>query len=457
MKSAGLAAAARLLLALAALSAAPVGAQSEVDPEAVARFLEEGEARAPIGAVLEAVDIVGNHDTTRDFILARLQLRRGDALDEARVEESRLVLLNSGLFKSVEMSLRRGTRRGRVILVVDVRERNTLLIDELYLGSSSVSPLFGGFGLSESNLFGEGVVLSLAGAAGRDRRSARLEWFVPNLSTTPLQLLGSVNLATGVEPVDEADPTANKLDYTRFGGTFGFGLITGRAQRVSLTYRLEGLSVERLRWVDEEVLQHAPSAYPDESVISTLRASWEHNTQDSSQLPTRGHLARMAVEVGTNIIGSSYEFSKYTLELSQAISLAPRHGLTLDFFGGFIQGQAAFFDQFFPVDYSYFLWGKDALRRSVDLNFSESNNYEDVIISVGATYYYALYQGGGPIPRLVFFTGVDLTGASSLDEMQTDRPGSGPRFPLSFDVGLKLETEIGVLSLSAAYIVNLVW
>jgi len=44
----------------------------------------------------------------------------GDLLDETKIEESRLRLLNTGYFKSVEFSLKRGSERGKVLLVVEV-------------------------------------------------------------------------------------------------------------------------------------------------------------------------------------------------------------------------------------------------------------------------------------------------------------------------------------------------
>src|SRR5688572_8182496 len=98
---------------------------------------------------IEAIELVGNDKTADNVIHNRMVLAVGDLVDDEKVEESRLRLLSTGFFKSVEFSLRRGSQRGRVLLVVEVVERNTILIDELYLGFSSVASFFGGFGVVE--------------------------------------------------------------------------------------------------------------------------------------------------------------------------------------------------------------------------------------------------------------------------------------------------------------------
>src|SRR5687768_14167887 len=71
---------------------------------------------------IEAIEIVGNDKTVDDVILNRILLEVGDLVDDEKVEESRLRLLSTGFFKSVEFSLRRGSQRGRVLLVVEVVE-----------------------------------------------------------------------------------------------------------------------------------------------------------------------------------------------------------------------------------------------------------------------------------------------------------------------------------------------
>lgn len=402
---------------------------------------------------VEAIDILGNTRTQRSFILGHLRIKSGDKLSEERVEESRLALLGSGLFRQVTMRLRRGTQRGRVVLVVELEEQNTLIIDRLYLGASEVAPFFGAFGLAETNLFGEGITLAGHLAFGQSQSAGQVELFIPKLGFSALQLMGSLSHINGSESLNPRDPTGRQMHYRRFGGTFGLGLVTGPTQRISLIYRLESVSVDPMPLASPEERARAPSIHIDESGLSTLSAGWEHNTENDGLFPTRGHRIRLGVELSTRLLGSDYEYSKYTLSLSQAFRGFWDHSLRVGLFAGYIQGQAPFFDQFFLSDFAYFVWGQTGLRRAVDLNFSGISDYDDAILSLTLEYYLPL-GGLGQLGRLYLFVGGNLATTGSLQEIQKDDPKAAPRFPLSFDLGLKFDTEIGLFTLSGAYLLS---
>ncbi len=430
------------------------------DDEAFDRMFE-GPGRPfeePRAQFIEGIDVVGNDKTARTVIERRLLVAPGDLLDEDKIEESRLRLLNTGFFRSVEVSLRRGSRPGQVLLVLEIEERNTILIDNLYLGYSRVSPVFGGLGLAETNFLGRGVTVGGSFVVGSGRRGAEARLFVPYLSDTSLQLSASAIFVQGAEPVDDADPTGPQLTYDRWGGTLGLGIGVGPAQRVSLLYRLESVRADRFpNSLDPSTVRRAPSILSDESVLSTLALTYERDTRDDPFIPTQGYRVALAVEAGTTLLGSSYEFSKYTGEIQQAFSLFGRHSLILRGFGGLIQGQTPFFNQFFISDFAYFAWNRDSLPRSVQVNFSESNDYDDLIISVGADYSIPLLTGGDLLYRMYAYGGIDITTTASLDELQEDRTGrgTGGNFPVSFDIGLKFDTSVGYFTLSLSYMLDL--
>ena len=130
-----------------ALDSVRTSESSTIGDDAFDAFLAEGEpTRAPTDAprattraavfkqaalFVEAIEVVGNGKTTRDTILARISVEIGDLVDEDRIEESRLRLLGTGFFRSVEFSLRRGSQRGRVLLVVEVEVHQARLGDRL--------------------------------------------------------------------------------------------------------------------------------------------------------------------------------------------------------------------------------------------------------------------------------------------------------------------------------------
>src|SRR5262249_25563209 len=86
--------------------------------------------------------------------------------DDSRVEASRFRVLGTGFFEDVRLSLERGRARGRVVLVVEVVERGTIILNELFLGSSDATAAWAGLDIGENNFLGHGVSLSGALGAG---------------------------------------------------------------------------------------------------------------------------------------------------------------------------------------------------------------------------------------------------------------------------------------------------
>jgi outer membrane protein assembly factor BamA len=407
--------------------------------------------------VVEAIDIRGNRRTQSGVIRRRLVLREGDLVDDDKILASRLRLLGTGFFKQVEFRLERGSRRGRVVLVVMVEERNTLVVDQVYLGTSQVSPVFGGFGIADTNFLGQGVTVGGTFAAGDERQALELRTFLPSLADTSLQLSSSVILSRGAELLDPDQPDGVQLRYQRVGGTLGLGLGVGPAQRVSLIYRLELVNADRLPNLDPALLRQAPSIQFDDSVLSTLTLAYERDTRDDPFVPLSGLRAVLSIEVGTSLIGSNYEFSKYYGELQHAFEPFAGHSLVLRTSGGLIQGQTPFFNQFFIADHTYFRFGRDSLPRAVQLNFSEDNDYDDLLLTGGAEYALPVFSSTGFVYRLYLFAGLEAAASASLDEIQEDPRGrsAGGFVPVSFDVGLKMDTLIGTFTLSSAYILEL--
>src|SRR5580698_7921 len=114
--------------------------------------------------VIEEVRVTGNRKTKTSLIvgeLAVLGLAPGASVDasDARVETARYRLLSLGYFLDVHLSVARGSKRGSVVLVVEVEERGTLVINELFPATSEATLFWGGADLSETNFLGRGINL----------------------------------------------------------------------------------------------------------------------------------------------------------------------------------------------------------------------------------------------------------------------------------------------------------
>ena len=69
-------------------------------------------------------------------MLRYVKFRPGDVLDveDPEIELVRYRLLGTGFFATVQLSLRKGEKRGGAVLVIDMVERNTLILQNLFLG-----------------------------------------------------------------------------------------------------------------------------------------------------------------------------------------------------------------------------------------------------------------------------------------------------------------------------------
>jgi outer membrane protein assembly factor BamA len=126
-----------------------------------------GQREPPL--IVERFVCRGNASTSCEFILGHVYLDVGDALDERELREANLRLSTVRNFESVSIYLEKGSQRGRVTVVVEVREADPLE----YNAAFGLSSRFGNFGINAAggvthrNLFGKGKILNFnAGAYG---------------------------------------------------------------------------------------------------------------------------------------------------------------------------------------------------------------------------------------------------------------------------------------------------
>ncbi|MGH7282244.1 MAG: POTRA domain-containing protein, partial [Polyangiaceae bacterium] len=146
--------------------AAPLPSPSETT-EPPSEAIVHMPGRVGLRYSLEGVEVRGNTTTLARVVLRYVPFKAGDTIDvdDKELTLTRFRLLGTGFFRDVELSLRRGTRRGYVVLVVHVVERNTIVVNDLWLGLSAdaepdgaARPLtaYGGIDVAETNLAGTG-------------------------------------------------------------------------------------------------------------------------------------------------------------------------------------------------------------------------------------------------------------------------------------------------------------
>jgi outer membrane protein assembly factor BamA len=442
------------------------------------------EATAPFGPryVIESVEVRGNAKTRPQVITRELLVGPGDVLaaDDPRVEASRFRVLGLGFFEDVRLSLRRASARGRVVLVVDVVERGTIILNDLFLGTSDATALWAGLDVGENNFLGHGLSLSGAFVAGtradvqgaQAQQAYRLRLWDPDVRGVHLGLGGEVLFSSGSEFFRQSgeDDTSTPADfvalkYRRAGGAAAVGFDLGRITHVRLFHRGE--------WIDATLPATRTRTRPDgrlevidypiregASVLSALGTTLDFDTRSDPVLPESGFHLVFDGQLATRAWGSDYDYGRVTVTYDHYRLLAWRHVVALRVFAGAIVGDAPFFEQFFVGDLNRLL-----PPRALGLNFStqpsrallglsaiEARRYEPLAARLAAEYAIPLWRGHRIAYAADLFGLVGLFGMTSYDALAARDRALSNSIPLdlTFDFGVRLDTTIGVFTLSIA-------
>ncbi len=461
----------------------------------------ETEASAPIvraaGSIglkytLEGVEVRGNTSTLSRVVLRYVPFHAGDVLDveDPELEFTRYRLLGTGYFRDAQLSLRKGSRRGSVILVIDVVERNTIIVNDVWLGiaedvdtNGNARPLssYGGAQVTETNLAGTGIALGGAFAVADQQIGLRASLADP-------QFLGSNWIARGEVLYNGAraffgnndvllyDPTQQFADYAvesyqRFGGSLSAGHDLGVSSQIYFNYRLEKIDASYpLAASDHRGTEVEPIDFlliRGSSILSTLGTQFVNDTRDDPFLPTQGHRVDLGFDVSLTPLGSDYPYSKLTVRGSQWFPLSWGHVLELRGFVGAIFGTAPLFEQFYVGDLSDLL-----PDRVLDLTFDRRPapnflstdiveiRYGNYAAKVDAEYRIPIYRGTRSIYGVDFFGSAGFYGLANEADFQNPAPGySGfSTWPIdfTFNLGLRINTQIGGFVLGTSNLIGLV-
>jgi hypothetical protein len=433
---------------------------------------------------LESVEIRGNTRTPKSEIRPLVPFEVGETFvtDDPRIEETRVRLLTTGYFLDVELSLRRGRRRGWVVLVVRVEERNTLHLRRLFAGHSR-SSTYGGLDVGDSNLFGHGTSLSAAAVLSDDAQQAfRVRFGERRFLGSPFTLSTIVSHTDGREYFGTGDVLSSvcspALDHRcRFATVYyrRTGIQIGAARDLGLSLRLDlGMRVEV---IDAEVPDAASTRVGREvipvdfdiasgaSSLVTSRAGLQYDTRNAPFLPSRGVGAGLGVEA-TSLPGA-YEFARLTLSGEAHVPLPWNHHVGLYGLGGVVLGDAPFFEQFYLGDLTDLI-----PDRSLDLSFNDlaapnlldtaivEMRYEEIAARLEVEYVVPVYRSRGFIYGLDAFARGGVIALASHDYVRDTPAGyeGMARFPadVTFNVGVRADSEIGFLGLSFANVLQFV-
>ncbi len=426
---------------------------------------------------IEAIQVDGLEKTDCSLIARIMGIRPGTRLspDDPRLQTARLRLLSLGVFHRVEFHLKKGRQRGKVILVVRVEERQTLIIRHLFFGASRIIPFWLGLGMQEGNFLGEGMRMSVAAVGtaradimdGRPQYAVESSLFAPKWFSFPLHL--GLRYANGTEfyrTYGEADD-GNPENFLSLGYQRG-GFWTETFFPTGPFFLHLGLSSELLHTtLPGERIRHFPDGtsrqihFGLEDGFSSLgflsgRLSWD--TRDRENLPSTGTLVEIGGRIGSPIFFSSYSYTRGEVQFEHYRRLG-RHIFSMQFFGGLMMGNPALFDKFYIGDLQDLV-----APRALGLNLSVSPSPNFLHTGISETrwgtaafklafrYDYPLFSRSGFIYRGHLFFSAGVMGLASPAQLRFRETSIRDALPIdiTLDFGLTLDTKMGIFRLSFA-------
>jgi hypothetical protein len=461
-------------------------------------------APGPIRYVLEGISVRGN--STRSKILTSfVPFKPGDqfAVDDPQVERIRWRLLGTGWFNDVKLSLARGSRRGWVKLLIEVKERNTLLLDSFVMGLSravtsstttkdSLRP-YVGLGMMETNLFGLGIGVSGSAVVSSQQYGVELGYRDPMLAGSGFSLTGRTFhnyareffgrnplvsiLCPNREPGDEphaCDPDVEAKRAVVIYHRTGVGIGTGHDISNYLRYRVDWLG-EYIDVLSKPLLastQRGNEIVPIDfrindgtSYVSSLRFGLIFDQRDHPALTMRGDYVEFYARFGSSILGSSYEFARFEVSARHWVPLPWSHVVSFGLFAGSVFGDPPFFYDFYAADLSDLLPSRVLelnLDRRRTLNLLGTSivdmDMEDLAARLDFQYQLPLHRGAGFFRGVQAYAGAGVFMLARRSDLRVAIAGYHglARFPidLTFDLGVQADTDIGLLKLGFSSLIG---
>jgi outer membrane protein insertion porin family len=459
--------------------------------------------------VLERVDVVGENargDVVRRFV----PLKPGDLLDvdDPSIEQIRFRLLGTGWFDDVRLRLKRGSVRGRVVLVIEVQGRNTLIISRVVAGLSRVVTdktnrddqlrPYAGLGLAEGNLLGLGIGVGASAVVSQQQLGLDLRYYDPislggGFDLTGRAFYNDAREFFGREPIvarddcpmEQAgepelapcDPDVRLRRAVVIYDRYGTGVGTGHDITGALRYELDWLgeivkvgakprAASTLR--GEQGQERAPIDFHIDdgtSYVSSLHLGLIYDRRDDPALPSRGQVLRIDTRMGSGLLGGSYDFARLEASFRHFQPLPWGHVLSVGVFMGAVFGRAPFFYRFYAADLSDLL-----PSRQLELNLDHRRTHnllgtsiqefdkEDLAARIDFEYQLPLHRGARGTRGIDAYAGVGLFLLGDRSVMRMGLPGYHglERLPvdLTFDLGVQAETSVGVFKVGFSSLIG---
>lgn len=244
----------------------------------------------PDELIIDSIECVGNAATDCEIIKSEIYLNPGERVNEEELRNSKIRLQLLGLFKEIDLTLKKGAEPGHVVLTVAVVE------DSPYFSETNITNRYGNFsgftlGLSykigHRNVFGKGKILQGSiypiGLFDSDNEtySGGIEYIDPHLFGHKKYYFSTGISHFFVNDVEESDYLATTKNSTTYKLNVGRRIFDFSHIAVGVINR-QSTVLRRDQKTDpfKETNDHGTSY--------TLNYGW--NSEDDTYFPTEGSL-----------------------------------------------------------------------------------------------------------------------------------------------------------------------
>lgn len=294
--------------------------------------------------ILEKIEIVGNAKTKPDVILQQLTVHRGDVITPEVIAENARRLDRTNFFKDVEFYTRPGAETGKLVLVIEVKERRW----PYYQFEGGFSDLNGWFFVPASlrfdNFSGDGELIGLRWVLG-DHVSKLALGYRRTIDAVSLD----IELFTGSQQFIHYFGADRREQDVGFGGArFELRGRKGWLKHFFYAYRIGSYNPEDF------------SDFPLElslaqQQIGAIALGVTSDTRDNAIYPLNGFWGAFTGEIANRQFGSDRAFGKVTLDARFYKQVLRHHVLAMHFKGGYAGANTPFYERFY-------LGGANSLR-----------------------------------------------------------------------------------------------
>ncbi len=383
--------------------------------------------------------------TTRDFIITReLTIKEGEIFNKNTIQSDLQKVYALGLFEDLNIGLAPGTDPRKVIVTVNVKERNTGSISA-GAGLSSSTGLFGTVSFQQQNLGGNNQKLGLDIQVGQTSLLFDLNFTDPWLAGDPNHTSFTANIfnqrsfsyifdgAVGVSP-DNNQPVINRL-----GTGFSFSRPLGTGETASLGFRYQRVSIldntNNQIYATDSLGNPLTASGTGQDDLLLLQFAYASDKRDNPIKPSSGSVFRIATEqsipvglgsIFLNRIRASYS---YFIPVSFLSFSEGTQALAFNIQGGTVFGTL-------PPYEAFQLGGSNSVRGWDEGKIGSGRSFG--IFS--AEYRFPVFNIVGGV--LFFDYGTDLGSASAVPGNPAgarNKPGSGAGYGL----GVRVQSPLG--------------